>query len=84
VCVYIAVYARGLAGPTRYGSTTTAEQVTAGLDLQAFTAILTGKELLVTVVDADVIAAEPRILRLVKSNSLVRPIKLVQVVTNYV
>jgi hypothetical protein len=56
----------------------------AGMDLQAFTAIFTGKELLVTVVDADVIAAEPRILRLVKSNSLVRPIKLVQVVINYV
>jgi hypothetical protein len=52
--------------------------------LQAFTAILTGKELLVTVVDADVIAAELRILRLFKSNSLVRPNKLVQVVSNYV
>jgi hypothetical protein len=35
---------RGLPGASGYGSTTTAEQVTEGLDLQAYTAIVTGKK----------------------------------------
>ncbi len=39
----LVVYLRGLPGASGYGSTTTAEQVTEGLDLQAYTAIVTGK-----------------------------------------
>ncbi|CAK9224781.1 unnamed protein product [Sphagnum troendelagicum] len=38
----LVVYLRGLPGASGYGSTTTAEQVTEGLDLQAYTAIVTG------------------------------------------
>jgi len=40
----LVVYLRGLPGASGYGSTTTAEQVTEGLDLQAYTAIVTGKK----------------------------------------
>jgi hypothetical protein len=39
----LVVFLRGLPGASGYGSTTTAEQVTEGLDLQAYTAIVTGK-----------------------------------------
>jgi hypothetical protein len=39
----LVVSLRGLPGASGYGSTTTAEQVTEGLDLQAYTAIVTGK-----------------------------------------
>jgi hypothetical protein len=39
----LVVHLRGLPGASGYGSTTTAEQVTEGLDLQAYTAIVTGK-----------------------------------------
>jgi retinol dehydrogenase-12 len=38
----LVVFLRGLPGASGYGSTTTAEQVTEGLDLQAYTAIVTG------------------------------------------